>query len=178
MYEPRTSVSGHLEAIYYDNITMNMDIKDGDKRTPLFAEIDGFQYSRIKSSSGDTGVLELTDLQLSSNDYRNTNIFQAIRPRDDNANFVKSLEEIISQQVINDYRTNSIRYEGKLYNLENKPMGLHNKIWIDFGATVLREPVSCILDSMTYNVKRNSYEVIMHIPNQDDDQASTFKVKF
>jgi hypothetical protein len=178
LYEPRTSVSGHLEAIYYDNITMNMDIKDGDKRTPLFAEIDGFQYSRIKTSSGDTGVLELTDLQLSSNDYRNTNIFQAIRPRDDNASFVKSLEQIISQQVINDYRTNSIRYEGKLYNLENKPMGLHNKIWIDFGATILREPVSCILDSMTYNVKRNSYEVIMHIPNQDDDQASTFKVKF
>ena len=57
-------------------------------------------------------------------------------------------------------------------------MGLHNKIWIDFGATVLREDVSCILDSMTYNVKRNTYEVIMHIPNQDDDQASTFKVKF
>lgn len=178
LYEPRTSVSGHLEAIYYDNITMNVDVKDGNKRTPLFANIDGFQYSRTKSSSGDTGVMELTDLQLSSNNYRNTNIVDAIRPRDNNANFVKSLEEIITQQVINDYRTNSIRYEGKLYNLENKPMALHNKIWIDFGATVLREPVSCILDSMTYNVKRNSYEVIMHIPNQDDDEPSTFKVKF
>jgi len=178
LYEPRTSVSGHLEAIYYDNITMNMDIKDGNKRTPLFASIDGFQYSRIKTSTNDTGTLELSELQLSSNNYRNTNIFEAIRPRDDNANFVKSLEEIITQQVINDFRNHLIRYEGKLYNLENKPMGLHNKIWVDFGATVLREDVSCILDSMTYNVKRNTYDVIMHIPNQDDDQASTFKVKF
>jgi len=27
-------------------------------------------------------------------------------------------------------------------------------------------------------LKRNSFEVIMHIPNQNDDQASTFKATF
>lgn len=37
------------------------------------------------------------------------------------------------------------------------------------------EPVSCILDSMEYNVKANTIKVIMHVPNQDDDETSTFK---
>ena len=88
------------------------------------------------------------------------------------------MEKITTQQIINDYRSNLIRYEGKLYNLQNDPMGLQNKIWIDFGSSVLREPVSCIIDSMTYNVKRNTFEVIMHLPNQDDDISSTFKATF
>ena len=71
-----------------------------------------------------------------------------------------------------------IRYEGNLYNLLQDPFGLNNKVWINFGSGVLREPVSCYIDSMNYNIKRNSYEVILHIPNQNDDQSSTFKVTF
>lgn len=174
-YEPYVEVSGHLEALYYDNITLDIHRIDGSE---LFPSIDGFEYSRVKTQTGDSGVLQLNDLQLSSNNYNNTNITRAVRPRDDNANFVKSLEEIISQQVLNDYRDHLIRYEGKLYNLDNDPIGLQNKIWVNFGSSVLRESVSCIIDSMTYNVKRNAFEVIMHIPNQDDDEASTFRVKF
>ena len=88
------------------------------------------------------------------------------------------MEKITTQQIINDYRTNLIRYEGKLYNLQKDPMGLQNKIWVDFGSSVLREPVSCIIDSMTYNIKRNTFEVVMHLPNQDDDISSTFKATF
>ena len=128
-----------------------------------------------------TGVLDLADLQLSSNNYNNIGITNAIRPRDDNANFEKPIDQIISQQVINDYRQNLVRYEGKLYNLLNDPFGLNNKVWINFHSTnppELREDVSCYIDNMTYSVKRNAYEVIMHIPNQNDDQASTFKATF
>ena len=174
-YEPYVEVSGHLEALYYDNITLDIHRIDGSE---LFPDIEGFQYSRVKTASGDTGVLEFKDLRLSSNNYSNTNITRAVRPRDDNASFVKSLEEIISQQVLNDYRNHVNRYEGTLYNLQNKPISLHNKIWVNFGSTVLREPVSCIIDSMTYNLKRNTFEVVMHVPNQDDDESSTFKIKF
>ena len=182
LYEPYVQNSGGLNAIYYDNIDLIFDRKVGTKREPFFAKIDGFEYKRVRTTGSNlTGVLELADLQLSSNNYNNIGITNAIRPRDDNANFEKPIDQIISQQVINDYRQNLVRYEGKLYNLLNDPFGLNNKVWINFHSTnppELREDVSCYIDSMTYSVKRNAYEVIMHIPNQNDDQASTFKATF
>ena len=179
LYEPYTQVATGLNGIYYDNIELYYERFENNKRTAFFADIDGFEYQRVRSSASNvTGVLSLDGMQLSSNNYRNVFVSEFIRPRDDNSNFVKSIDEIITQQVINDYRSHLIRYEGSLYNLENDPIGLHNKIWINFGSSVLREPVSCIVDSMTYNIKRNTFKVIMHIPNQDDDIASDFKVTF
>jgi|DEB0MinimDraft_6_1074348.scaffolds.fasta_scaffold01141_4 hypothetical protein len=40
------------------------------------------------------------------------------------------------------------------------------------------EPVSCMIDSMEYNVKANTVSVVMHVPNQDDDVSSTFNQTF
>ena len=179
LYEPYTQISTGLNGIYYDNIELYYERFENNKRSDFFANIDGFQYQRVRSSSSNiSGVLNLDGIQLSSNNYNNVFVLAFIRPRDDNASFVKSLDQIITQQVINDYREHLIRYEGSLYNLEKDPVGLHNKIWINFGSSVLRESVSCIMDSMTYNVKKNTYKVIMHIPNQDDDITSDFKVTF
>jgi len=31
---------------------------------------------------------------------------------------------------------------------------------------------------MSYNVKKNTYNIIMHIPNQNDDLSSDFVIKF
>jgi len=53
---------------------------------------------------------------------------------------------------------------------------LHNKLWIDFGADLLQEPVSCYLDAMKYDVKASEYSIRMHVPNQDDDVGSTYNV--
>lgn len=181
LYEPYVQNSGGLNALYYDNITLEFDRKDGDKRTAFYGNIDDFEYKRTRAASDNlTGNIEISDLQLSQNNYANalSSTPSIIRPRDNNSNFSTTMEKIVTQQVINDYRKNLVRYEGKLYNLLNDPMSLQNKIWIDFGSSVLREPVSCIIDSMTYNVKKNTYEVIMHLPNQDDDQTSTFKATF
>lgn len=180
LYEPYVQNSGGLNALYYDNITLEFDRKDGDKRTDFYGKIDDFEYRRTRTSANLTGNIEITDLQLSHNNYSNTLSTSGliVRPRDNNSNFATYMEKIVTQQVLNDYRTQLVRYEGKLYNLQNDPMGLQNKIWIDFGSSVLREPVSCIIDSMTYNVKRNTYEVIIHLPNQDDDISSTFKATF
>lgn len=180
LYEPYVQNSGGLNALYYDNITLEFDRKDGDKRTDFYGKIDDFIYRRTRTSSNLTGNIQITDLQLSHNNYANalSSTPDIIRPRDNNSSFSTTMEKIVTQQVLNDYRTQLVRYEGKLYNLEKDPMALQNKIWIDFGSSVLREPVSCIIDSMTYNVKRNTYEVIMHIPNQDDDISNTFKATF
>jgi len=45
-------------------------------------------------------------------------------------------------------------------------------LWINFGTTILQEPVSAIIDEMEYNVKQNLYRIVMHLPNADDDQAA------
>ena len=31
---------------------------------------------------------------------------------------------------------------------------------------------------MSFNVKRNTYDISMHIPNQDDDFASLYSIKY
>lgn len=164
--------------ILYDNITMDLErIDSNDKRTPIFSEIK--DYVNIRERSTDySGVKEVKDLKLRNYKYSNVS-GDYYRSRDDNASFVKSIEEIVSQQIMNDYRSFVVRYEGDLYNQGTLvPLSLHNKVWIDFGTGVLQEPVSCYVDSMTYNVKRNVYTVVMHIPNQDDDITSDFKSKF
>jgi hypothetical protein len=179
LFEPYVQSATGLNAIYYDNITLEFKRLENDRETNFFSSIDGFAYQRIRTTGSNlTGVLEFSDLQLSNNNYNNIITTDFIRPRDDNASFIKSVEQIVTQQVINDYRTNLVRYEGKLYNLLNDPIGLNNKVWINFGSSILREPVSCYIDGMTYNVIKNSFDVIMHIPNQDDDQTSTFKITF
>lgn len=179
LFEPYVQNATGLNAIYYDNITLEFKRLENNRETNFFSSIDGFAYQRIRTTGSNlTGVLEFSDLQLSNNNYNNIITTDFIRPRDDNASFIKSVEQIVTQQVINDYRTNLVRYEGKLYNLLNDPIGLNNKVWINFGSSILREPVSCYIDGMTYNVIKNSFDVIMHIPNQDDDQTSTFKITF
>lgn len=37
------------------------------------------------------------------------------------------------------------------------------------------EPVSCMIDSMEYNVKANTVKVVMHVPNQGDDIQATLR---
>lgn len=88
----------------------------------------------------------------------------------------KTLEQIITHEIMNDNRQFMAKYEGTFYGTRKEHLGLHNKIWIDFGESVLQEPVSCYLDAMTYNVKAAEYNIRMHVPNQDDDTPSTYNV--
>ena len=122
------------------------------------------------------GTKLVGDFYLTNDKYaRITGDFYRSR---DKTNYLKSIEEITTQQVMNDFRDFVIRYEGDLYNNNTNPIGPHNKIWINFGSSVLQEPVSCYIDGINYNVKRNLYSVILHVPNQDDDVSSDFIVKF
>ena len=183
LYEPFVQNSGGLNALYYDNITLEFKRFENNTESDFFSKIDGFTYERQRTSGSDlSGVLELKDLQLANNNYNNSSSFKTFaRPRDNNASFVKTIEQIVTQQVINDYRLNVVRYEGKLYNTQNDPIGLNNKVWINFDTQnppELREPVSCYIDGMTYSVMNNTFEVVMHIPNQNDDQSSNFRATF
>ena len=90
LYEPYVQNSGGLNALYYDNITLEFDRKDGDKREPFYGKIDDFEYKRIRTTGSNlTGSLKLSDLRLSHNNYGNilSSTTKVARPRDENTNF-------------------------------------------------------------------------------------------
>ena len=80
---------------------------------------------------------------------------------------VPRLHEAILKQKINDFKTPIKRYEGTLYNNNSQPLSMLSKVWVNFGENILQEVNSCIMDSLEYNVKKNEYDVIMHLPNSD-----------
>ena len=177
LYDPfqTGSTSGftdtHWDSIILDKVYINAD----GQRSEIFQKFDLLQFVR-KRTGNFSGILNLDGLILTNQEYSKIS-GEFYRSRD-KTNYLKSIEQITTQQVINDYRDFVIRYEGDLYNNNVLPLGLHNKIWINFGSSVLQEPVSCYIDSMSYNVKKNTYNIIMHIPNQNDDLSSDFVIKF
>lgn len=89
----------------------------------------------------------------------------------------KSIEQIVTQQRLNDFRSYSKSYEGTLYgNYGYLVMTLQNKIY--FKWENFQESDSAIIDSMKYNVKANTYDVICHVPNNYTDVESTFRASY
>jgi len=86
----------------------------------------------------------------------------------------------VLQEIINDFREPLKRYEGSFYKDDSDvvPIYFYNKLWVNFGTTVLQEPVSAIIDEMEFNVKQNEYRIVMHLPNQDDDKITYDLYKF
>ena len=177
LYDPYQvgSTSGFTDT-HWDSIILDkVYIDSNGQRSEIFQKFDLLQFIR-KRTGNFSGLLNLDGLILTNQEYAKIN-GEFYRSRD-KTNYLKSLEQITTQQVINDYRDYVLRYEGDLYNNNVLPLGLHNKIWVNFGSSILQEPVSCYIDSMTYNVKKNTYSIVMHVPNQDDDLSSTFVLKF
>lgn len=94
-----------------------------------------------------------------------------------NDSIPKSIEEIVTQQRLNDFRAYSKSYEGTLYgNYGYLVMTLQNKIYFNWNN--FKESDSAIIDSMKYNVKGNTYDFICHVPNNYTDVASQFRVSY
>jgi hypothetical protein len=107
------------------------------------------------------------------------NGIEARRPRDYYTGWEPTTRsEIINQEILNDFRKNLQRYEGTLKNNHYRPLNMLNRVWINFGASVLQLPDSCYIDSMAVNLKRNEYKVNMHLPNIDTDQVATKNNRF
>lgn len=177
LYDPYQvgSTSGFTDT-HWDSIILDkVYIDSNGQRSEIFQKFDLLQFIR-KRTGNFSGLLNLDGLVLTNEEYGK--VFGEWYRSRDKTNYLKSLEQITTQQIINDYRDYVLRYEGDLYNNNVLPIGLHNKIWVNFGSSILQEPVSCYIDSMTYNVKKNTYSIVMHVPNQDDDLSSTFVLKF
>ena len=233
-YLPYRQTSSTLNYLYFDNITIARKINRNDTRIAT---------QKLTTNSK---KLEL--------DYSPIKRIQnAYRARDVGSSTSQRIEQLVTQQIINDFRTHMTRYEGTFYNNNKTPVSPKNKIWVNFSekfvttsssgssTTTLNtndvntstdqigwyvtggsittpvkitsvnassytldtaityssgdefalssfnavklpvsneypthEPVSCMIDSMEYNVKANTVSVIMHVPNQDDDVSSTY----
>ena len=173
---PSTSGLGLINATYFDKI--------------FVAEVNDNATELIISNAQDvnktrTAVYDVKGVFVSN--YLGADGYQGgydgffSRPRDFaiTAQDYNSLDRIISQEILNDFRDFVPRYEGTFYNLidEPIPVSLHNKVWIDFGTSTFREDASCYIDSMRYDIKANEYERTMHRPNQTNDVDSKFNVK-
>ena len=181
--EPYIQTSTNYNAFYYDNVEFYEIGADGED---LFTPSDSVVMTRTQSGSNNfSGTIETKDI-VQSNEMQRYQYFKGKiqgdfkRSRENHANLKQSLDRIITQEILNDYRTYVIRYSGTLYNQSSNkvPLSMHNKVWVNYGSSVLQEPVSAYIDGMSYNVKENTFEVEMHTPNQDNDVASTFKITY
>ena len=88
-----------------------------------------------------------------------------------------TMEEIVTQQRLNDFRLFSVAYDGSFVNNDNyKVVTMANKIWINFSN--FQESDSAIIDSLSYSVKSGKYQIRCHIPNNYTDVNSTFIASF
>ena len=97
----------------------------------------------------------------------------ARRPRDNYATWVRTNRaQVINREIMNDFRSSMHRYEGTFKNNHYKPLSMLNRLWINFGASVMQLPDSCMIDTIEANLKRNAYKINMHLPNIDSDQLA------
>lgn len=168
--------SGHSEvggytAYYMDNIGFGQSIEA--KFNKVTAARKQYDYAGTF-----TGVYDSNE-NILSNEAKSTEYFMGkiegkYKRKRDTAG--KTLEAIITQEILNDSRDFMVKYEGTFRGRRDGHLSLHNKVWVDFGADTLQEPVSCYLDAMKYDVKASEYSIRMHTPNQDDDVGSTYNV--
>ena len=142
-----------------------------------------FIAERVSNSTDTlTGIHKTEDLVLSNNlgESLFDGGFDGVFERLIDAGTEGKLDEFITQEILNDYRAFVKRYEGEFYNNNTDPIpvALHNKIWLNFANNTLTEDVSAYIDAMTYDLKANTYNITMHLPNQDDDLASTYSIKY
>ena len=170
-YRNSTAFNGHT-VYYIDNFFIDQ----------IWDESKIFIAERNSSASNTlTGIHETEDLLLSNS--LGASLFdggfdgQFYTKKNGNSSYFK-LDELITQEILNDYREYVKRFEGTFYNANPQPIpvALHNKLWLNFSTG--GESISGYIDSMKYDVKSNQYSIVMHLPNQDDDFASTYKIRY
>ena len=85
-----------------------------------------------------------------------------------------SLEQIGTQQKLNDFREQFKYYEGSLINLDSTPLSNINKInlnWVDDNYV---ETAPGIMNGGSFRVKSNVFDTSFYIPNQASDQSSDY----
>jgi len=80
-----------------------------------------------------------------------------------------SLERIVTQQKLNDYRDEFKYYEGTLINISSDPICPHHKLSMNWNN--YNEPTNLIFNGGTFDVKEGKFDITMYVPNQSTDIA-------
>lgn len=89
----------------------------------------------------------------------------------------KYIEEIVTQQRLNDFREYCKTYEGDLSSASQYlVLSMMNKVYFKFNT--FTETDSAIMDNMKFMVKSDVYSINCHIPNNYTDVASTYRLSY
>lgn len=170
---PYINSPGNYTGMYLDNCA----IRNIDKEQNVYKEA---YFIREQSGTFATSdVMEHTDIVQADVDsvlflgaFTDNNSFK--RAQDGTGLFI---EQIVTQQRLNDFRQYSMQYEGDLYNMDDySVMSMAHKLYIKF--PTLTETDSAIVDSIRVQLKSNLYTCQFHIPNNYTDVASTYRVSY
>lgn len=171
-----TSIGGLFEALYIDNVRVGNQIDIGNGAKFIKSERRQLDDNGVFTAKYEVKDLAFTNYADSEDNFTNY-IDGTFKRKRDSAG--KSLEQIVTQEIINDNRQYLGKYEGTLKNKEQKKvLTMSNKIHVNFGRDVHKEPVSCYIDGMKFSPKKGEYYLNIHLPNQDDDVGSVFIPEF
>ena len=170
---PYIDAPGSYTGMYLDNCAVRNIDRDQNvykeawfirEQSGTFATSDVLEHTGVVQADLDSVVF------LGA--FTDNNAFK--RAQDANGLF---LEQIVTQQRLNDFRQYSMQYEGDLYNMDDySVMTMAHKLWIKF--PTLTETDSAIVDSIRVQLKSNLYTCQFHIPNNYTDVASTYRVSY
>ena len=81
----------------------------------------------------------------------------------------RDLEQIVTQQKLNDYRDSFKQYEGTLINISNDPIAPHHKLTM--GWNNYTENSKLTIAGGQFSPKTGFFDVTAYVPNQDTDIA-------
>ena len=183
IWSTRTSTPDDYVNTYYDNVGI---FQDGAEFIDfIWVEGSGTFLTGSKSIKS----IRTDDLNYTSKKSYNSILFPTdsdsmqkkwYRSRDYNITGGTTTEfnpvsNITNQNIMNDFRNYSTRYEGSFRGLNPTPLSLHNRIWFNW-PDVLEDPQSTILDGLSYNVKANEYKVLGHVPDDDNDLDVSIRI--
>ncbi len=156
-YQPVLTSGTGYSAMYLDNIIAKDSDTERDEQTLT---------STIAENRG-VYDFEVVPNEEIVNAFLAKGVFSSLIPVDDDRNN--------AQQILNDYRTYVPRYEGTGYGQRSKPLTPLNKLYVNFDS--YKDDESSMIDTLKYNLRRNTFEFIAHTPNNDPDVTVTHQLK-
>ena len=150
-----------LMTTYIDNIRISYDVNTDDQ---VFELVDDSLTNTVEYEYNTSISSISTDVlynDLSSETYSRVGVTEDL-----------SLERLVLQQRLNDFRNFSKYYRGSFINNSDVPFSIHNKILVNY--TGQSETVSTISKTMSFSPRSNIFNYLGRIPNQATDTAATF----
>ena len=160
----REGNSTSLFNLFVDKIDIVNDIED-DLRNPIYELV---QPNHTRTISYDPKFIS-----QGLNSFRERLDSTQFWRRGQSSSDQSLLEQIITQQKLNDFRDKFTYYEGTLINNSAVPLAQHHKPLVALNSD-FTETSSCIMNGGSFDVKSNQYRVNSYIPNQLTDADAVF----